>query len=108
MRVVGLLLAVSLVLVLAPGAPIQAQGTQDPKALAALYKTLPFQNIYPLPEGPVALGGTVRTIKIGFSQTRFNHPLRIEIINSARADVARHPNVKIIVSDGNVDGVKLS
>src|SRR5207247_8913984 len=39
---------------------------------------------------------------------RFNHPWRIEMINSARAEVARHPNVQIIVTDGKVDVVKQS
>ena len=109
MRVGGLLLVGCLVLALTPGlAPVRAQGTQDPQALAALYKTLPFQDVYPLPEGPVALGGATRPIKIGFSQTGFNHPWRIEMINSARAEVARHPNVQIIVTDGKVDVVKQS
>jgi ribose transport system substrate-binding protein len=109
MRAVGLLLVASLVLALAPGSVlVQAQGTQDPTVLAALYKTLPFQDVYPLPDGPVALGGSVRPIKIGFSQTGFNHPWRIEMINSARAEVARHPNVQIIVTDGKVDVVKQS
>lgn len=82
-------LAAMLTFVLAPAFPAaHAQGTQDPKVLAALYKTLPFQDIFPLPEGPVAIGGRVRPIKIGFSQTGFNHPWRIEMINSARAEAS--------------------
>ena len=42
-------------------------------------------------------------IVIGFSQTGFNHPWRVEMIKSAQAEVARHPNVSMIITDGNVD-----
>ena len=68
--------------------------------LLAFYKsTLPFTNVLPLPEGPV---GT-KPIVIGFSQTGFNHPWRVEMIRAAQAEVARHPNVSLVITDGNVD-----
>src|SRR5256884_5172294 len=109
MRCTRLTLALGLVLLLASGlGQVGAQGTQDPKALADLYARLPFQDVYPIPDGPIMIDGKVRTIKIGFSQTGFNHSWRIEMINSARAEVARHPNVQIIVTDGKVDVVKQS
>ncbi len=62
-------------------------------------KTLPFRDILPLPEGPVG----DKPIVIGFSQTGFNHPWRVEMIKSAQAEVARHPNVSLVITDGNVD-----
>ncbi len=108
MRRIRTTLALAVVLLLAAGPSLWAQGTKDPKALADLYKRLPFQDVYPLPDGPVLIGGKVRPIKIGFSQTGFGHPWRIEMINSARAEVARHPNVELIVTDGKVDVVKQS
>ena len=109
MRCTRLTLALGLVLLLASGlGQVGAQGTQDPKALADLYARLPFQDVYPIPDGPIMIDGKVRPIKIGFSQTGFGHPWRIEMINSARAEVARHPNVQLIVTDGKVDVVKQS
>ena len=60
---------------------------------------LPFTDHLPLEAGEV--GGS--PIKIGFSQTGFNHPWRVEMIKSAQAEVARHPNVSLIITDGNVD-----
>lgn len=60
---------------------------------------LPFTDILPLEAGEV--GGA--PIKIGFSQTGFNHPWRVEMIKSAQAEVARHPNVSMVITDGNVD-----
>lgn len=68
--------------------------------LLAFYdKILPFRDQLSLDAGPI--GDT--PIKIGFSQTGFNHPWRVEMIKSAQAEVARHPNVSIVVTDGNVD-----
>ena len=68
--------------------------------LLAFYKsTLPFTNVLPLPEGPVGN----KPIVIGFSQTGFNHPWRVEMIRAAQAEVARHPNVSLVITDGNVD-----
>ena len=63
---------------------------------------LPFTDHLPLPEGPIG----DEDIVIGFSQTGFNHPWRVEMIKSAQAEVARHPNVSLVVTDGNVDIAK--
>jgi ribose transport system substrate-binding protein len=60
---------------------------------------LPFTDILPMEAGEV--GGS--PIKLGFSQTGFSHPWRVEMIKSAQAEVARHPNVEMIITDGNVD-----
>ena len=65
-------------------------------------EVLPFTDELPLPEGPIGDGEIV----IGFSQTGFNHPWRVEMIKSAQAEVARHPNVSLVVTDGNVDIAK--
>lgn len=77
--------------------PISNMTTDE---LLAFYdKILPFTNQLPMEAGPVG----DKPIKIGFSQTGFNHPWRVEMIKSAQAEVARHPNVSMIVTDGNVD-----
>lgn len=60
---------------------------------------LPFTDILPMEAGEV--GGS--PIVLGFSQTGFNHPWRVEMIKSAQAEVARHPNVSMVITDGNVD-----
>ncbi len=70
------------------------------------YKELPFTNILPLPKGPIAIDGKVRPIRIGFSQTAFNHPWRVAMIESAKAEAARHSNVQLVITDGNVDVMK--
>ena len=71
--------------------------------LAEVYKNiLPFTDVLPLPEGPIG----DKPIVIGFSQTGFNHPWRVEMIKSAQAEVARHPNVSLVTTDGNVDITK--
>ena len=71
--------------------------------LLAFYQdVLPFTDVLPLPEGPVG----DQPIVLGFSQTGFNHPWRVEMIKSAQAEVARHPNVSLVVTDGNVDIAK--
>ncbi len=71
--------------------------------LLAFYdEVLPFTDELPLPEGSVGDDEIV----IGFSQTGFNHPWRVEMIKSAQAEVARHPNVSLVVTDGNVDIAK--
>jgi ribose transport system substrate-binding protein len=68
--------------------------------LLAFYEdVLPFTDILPMEAGEV--GG--EPIVIGFSQTGFNHPWRVEMIKSAQAEVARHPNVSMVITDGNVD-----
>lgn len=70
------------------------------------YKGLPFSDVYPLEDGPILINGEEKQIKIGFSQTGFNHPWRIEMNNSILAQVERFPNVEVIMTDGNVDIVK--
>ena len=71
--------------------------------LADVYKNiLPLTNVLPLPEGPIG----DKPIVIGSSQTGFNHPWRVEMIKSAQAEVARHSNVSLVVTDGNVDITK--
>jgi len=68
--------------------------------LLAFYDAvLPFRDRLPMEAGEI--GGS--PIKIGFSQTGFNHPWRVEMIKSAQAEVARHPNVSLVITDGNVD-----
>ncbi len=77
--------------------------------LAELYEnTLPFTDYLPLPEGPIEIDGEVRDIVIGFSQTGFDHPWRVEMIAAAQAQAARHPNVEIVITDGTVDIQKQS
>ena len=68
--------------------------------LLAFYdEVLPFKEILAMEAGEV--GGS--PLRIGFSQTGFNHPWRVEMIKSAQAEVARHPNVELVITDGNVD-----
>lgn len=68
--------------------------------LLAFYEdVLPFTDILPMEAGEVGADPIV----IGFSQTGFNHPWRVEMIKSAQAEVARHPNVSMVITDGNVD-----
>jgi ribose transport system substrate-binding protein len=62
-------------------------------------EVLPFKDRLPMEKGAIG----EKPIKIGFSQTGFNHPWRIEMLKSAQGEVARHPNVSMIVTDGNVD-----
>ena len=71
--------------------------------LLEVYKDiLPFTDVLPLPEGPIG----DKPIVLGFSQTGFNHPWRVEMIKSAQAEVARHANVSLVITDGNVDIAK--
>lgn len=72
------------------------------EGVARAYEDLPFTDILPLPEGPVEVDGS-QDITIGFSQTCFNHPWRTAMIDSAEAEVARHPGVELVVADGNCD-----
>jgi ribose transport system substrate-binding protein len=74
--------------------------------LLDFYDKLPFTDILPLPEGPVEIDGEVRDLAIGFSQTGFNHPWRISMLQALQAEACRHPNIKLIVLDGNVDIAK--
>ena len=70
------------------------------------YAGLPFTDILPLEAGPISVEGSEEEIVVGFSQTGFNHPWRISMLESAQAEACRHPNVSIIVLDGNVDVAK--
>jgi ribose transport system substrate-binding protein len=72
------------------------------------YEDLPFTDILPMDEGEIEIDGEVRDITIGFSQTGFNHPWRVAMLESVLAEAERHPNVSVVVLDGNVDIVKQS
>ncbi|WP_027133009.1 substrate-binding domain-containing protein [Geminicoccus roseus] len=74
--------------------------------LAARYDKLPFTDILPLEAGPVLVDGEEKSITVGFSQTGFNHPWRVSMLESLQAEACRHPNVELIVLDGNVDVAK--
>ena len=74
--------------------------------LLAFYKNLPFTSVLPLPDGPVAVPGKSGDITIGFSQTGFNHPWRTAMLAALQAEACRHPNIKVVVVDGNVDVAK--
>jgi ABC-type sugar transport system substrate-binding protein len=73
---------------------------------SAFYDSLPFPDIFPLPAGAAETKDGKKEIKLGFSQTGFNHPWRIEMNNSVQAEVDRHPNVTVVMTDGNVDVAK--
>lgn len=107
-----LLLALS-VAALLPAATLHAQEKQPISGktcdeLLLQYKKLPFTDILPLAEGPVVIDGKTKDITIGFSQTAFNHPWRVSMLESLQAEACRHPNVKLVVLDGNVDVAKQS
>lgn len=70
------------------------------------YDALPFTDILPVPEGPIEIDGEARDVVIGFSQTCFNHPWRVAMLESVQAEVERHPNVSVVTLDGNCDIVK--
>ena len=76
--------------------------------LTAFYKKLPFTDVLPLAEGPVSINGQAKDLTIGFSQTGFNHPWRVSMLEALQAEACRHPNIKLIVLDGNVDVAKQS
>lgn len=80
-------------------------GSTDGAVAAGLYESLPFTDVLPVDEGAVEEGS--ETV-IGFSQTCFNHPWRTAMIESAQAEVARHPGVELVVLDGNCDVAKQS
>lgn len=77
------------------------------EAAANLYSSLPFTDVLPLDEGEIEIDGSSE-ITIGFSQTCFNHPWRTAMIESAEAEVSRHPGVELVVLDGNCDVAKQS
>ena len=74
--------------------------------LLSFYKALPFTDILPLPDGPVTIPGKSGDITVGFSQTAFNHPWRVAMLAALQAEACRHPNIKLVVLDGNVDVAK--
>jgi ABC-type sugar transport system substrate-binding protein len=74
--------------------------------LTEFYGKLPFTDVLPLEAGPIAVGGEEKAITIGFSQTGFNHPWRVSMLEALQAEACRHPNVELIVLDGNVDVAK--
>lgn len=70
------------------------------------YDALPFTDILPMEEGPIEVEGETPDLVIGFSQTCFNHPWRVAMLESVQAEVERHPNVDVVTLDGNCDIVK--
>lgn len=74
--------------------------------LLAFYDKLPFTDILPLEQGPITIDGATPEITIGFSQTGFNHPWRIAMLEAMQAEACRHENVELVVLDGNVDVAK--
>lgn len=84
------------------GELVEEQGT------LGSYDDLPFTDILPMDGGEIEIDGEVRDITIGFSQTGFNHPWRVAMLESVLAEAERHPNVSVVVLDGNVDIVKQS
>lgn len=74
--------------------------------LAEVYDKLPLTDVLPIESGEIEIDGEIRDIIIGFSQTGFNHPWRIAMLEAAQAEACRHPNVSMIVLDGNVDVAK--
>lgn len=89
------------------GDAAESGATVTGAAAAELYSGLPFTDVLPLDEGEIDVDGT-SDITIGFSQTCFNHPWRSAMIESAEAEVARHPGVELVVLDGNCDVAKQS
>ncbi len=67
------------------------------------YDALPFTDILPLEEQAID-----EEVTIGFSQTGFNHPWRVAMLESVLAEADRHDNVSIITTDGDVDIQKQS
>lgn len=126
-RVTGVLLAAALVLAACGGedtaqnadeaAPAEgdevAAGDGEAEELIAEqgtlggYDDLPFTDILPLEEGPIEAGDD-SDIVIGFSQTCFNHPWRVAMLESVQAEADRHDNVSIVTLDGNCDIQKQS
>lgn len=100
----------SIMLVASPAFTQQRQPITNmtSEELLKFYKTLPFTNVLPVPDGPIEINGKVKPLTIGFSQTGFNHPWRVSMLQSLQAEAARHPNVQLIVTDGHVDIAKQS
>lgn len=62
------------------------------------YDALPFTDILPMEEQSFD-----EEITIGFSQTCFNHPWRVAMLESVLAEADRHENVSVITTDGDCD-----
>lgn len=112
-------MALTVVLGACGGGPIGSAPTTNPSGDATptesaqpqtgiAYADLPFTDVLPLDEGEIKIDGKTPKIVIGFSQTGFNHPWRVAMLESLQAEVARHPNVSLVVTDGNVDVAKQS
>lgn len=91
-----------------PGRSFRSSAMQDTQPISNMTNdellkfyddVLPFTDQLPMDAGEIGSDPIV----IGFSQTGFNHPWRVEMIKSAQAEVARHPNVSMVITDGNVD-----
>ena len=61
--------------------------------LLVQYEGLPFTDVLPMEPGPIEVDGSTDDIVIGFSQTGFNHPWRIAMLEAPQAEACRHPNV---------------
>ncbi len=120
LRLFGILMAVAMLLSMVGcgskeiALKDKQQTKDDASLLAAVdtldetyWKALPFGDVLPLEGGKIDIKGKDEIV-IGFSQTGFNHPWRSEMINSAQAEVNRYTNVRMIVTDGNVDIVDQS
>lgn len=100
MRLVAGVLAVASIATGCQAASISGESSEEGEGRA--YADLPFTDILPIQDGSIEADGG-KDITIGFSQTCFNHPWRTAMIDSAKAEVARHPGVKLIVADGNCE-----
>lgn len=96
------LVAVILVLMLVACAGVASAEYQ----FDALYQELPFNDVFPLEDGEIAIDGEVKPIRIGFVQTALNHPWRIAMNESLQAQAERFPNVELIILDGEADAAK--
>ena len=58
--------------------------------LLAFYDKLPFTDVLPIDAGPVMINGETPELTIGFSQTGFNPPWRISMLQALQAEACRH------------------
>lgn len=93
--------------VASPSGAAAATGSGIPQTTSA-YGDLPFTDILPMAEGEIKIDGKAPKLVIGFSQTCFNHPWRVAMLASVKAEVDRHPNVSLVTLDGNCDIAKQS
>jgi ribose transport system substrate-binding protein len=90
------------------GGQSNLQGEVPVKVGEKSYEELPFTDILPMEEGEIEIDGEAPDITLGFSQTCFNHPWRVAMLESILAEVNRHPNVSVITLDGQCDIVQQS